>query len=332
MHTHMRHSLLSMPFSLSLLLFCSGPDGSTGLGSEIIEGVYPGQVTVGDHIRLYSMDTSACDSSFSLPGPGDTGFGVHHYNTTTTRIFVGDSAGDTAVGFIQYIIAPDTGASRFYADNDSLTHIVLKFYRDSGVPADIEIRRSRNGTRPLKPSDTAGCPVLDTLHFVLSDSTASVTISPDSADTAKSVFIHAIFAACTTTTKDSLYLKQLPTFEFIGTNITGGTKVRLSSRPQMIIRFNRNAADTSRTYSPYQYCYIASDPDSLRGDAWLSYAPKRTAVFSYEAAPLWSVLDTRRAQIVSAVFSLTGPAAGDTLRLRYLRDSSLLRKQIFHHR
>jgi len=61
----------------------------------------------------------------------------------------------------------------------------------------------------------------------------------------------------------------------------------------------------------------------------LSYASKRTAVFRYNADSLWSTIGTmdnqQNAQIVSAVFALKGPAAGDTLNVRYLLDSTLVR-------
>jgi len=61
----------------------------------------------------------------------------------------------------------------------------------------------------------------------------------------------------------------------------------------------------------------------------LSYASKRTAVFRYNADSLWSMIgamnNQQHAQILSAVFALKGPATGDTLNVRYLLDSTLVR-------
>ncbi|MBN2188280.1 MAG: hypothetical protein JW699_02410 [Chitinispirillaceae bacterium] len=323
MHLCKRRSLLTLPAVFCLTLVCSGLDDSTDLGAGVIEDVYPDQVTIGKHLRRF-MDSSLCDSSFSLPGQNDTGFGIH-YSMTNSFLVVGDSAGDTAAGFVRFGPLPDTGSTRFYDSSDVLTQIVLRFSRYHGDPAQIEIRHSQDSSCPSKPSDTAGCPVIGTLNFThidsASDTISEISLSPDSA------LARPIFTACTTTSKDTAYLNHLSVFGFISVSLDHGIKTRLKYFPQMVVNFRRKLPDTTRdtgltcSYYAYHHWYVAVD--SIRSGPAMSYAPKRTAVFRYTTASLWAAIDTERAQVVSAVFQLQGPDSADTADIQYFLLDSL---------
>jgi hypothetical protein len=323
MHQCTGRFLLTIPVVFCLTLVCSSLDDSTDLGAGVIEDAYPDRVDIGKHVRRF-IDSSLCDSSFSLPGSSDTGFGVHYY-LTNSFLVVGDSAGDTAAGFVRFDPLPDTGTTRFYDSSDVLTQIVLKFFRYQGDPAHIEIRHSQDSSRPSKPSDTAGCPVIGTLNFTdmdsATDTIGEIILSPVSA------LARSIFKACTTTTKDTSYCNHLPVFGFIATNLDHGIKTKLKYFPQMVVHFRRTTPDTTKDTvliyyaNLYHHWYIAVD--SVQGGPAMSYAPKRTAVFRYTTAPLWAAIDTERAQIVSAVFQLTGSDSADTADIRYFLLDSL---------
>jgi hypothetical protein len=123
-----------------------------------------------------------------------------------------------------------------------------------------------------------------------------------------------IFKACTTSTKDS----SAKIFDFIVANLDSGL-IRLNGIANLTVKFTRGSDTTSRykTYYSYFAYYLATDgnPDSLQRSPELSYAPKRTAVFRYNTAPLWAATDTQRAQIVSAVFQLQRPLDSDTVNV-----------------
>jgi hypothetical protein len=333
MHLRKRRCLLTVPVFLCSMLFCSGFDDSTDLGAGVIEEIHPGQVTIGKHIRQYSMDTSACDSALSLPGASDTGVGVVH-EVTGSFMTIGTKSDslstERAAGYVRFVCPPDTAASRTFASNDTLRKITVRFFRDITIdkdtqPCRIEVWSSDTLLRALNPNPALGDTIRDTMEFVkaLRDSNNHATI-PDSIEllpgSAKdTALVNKIFNACTTSTKNS----STTFFGFILTNLDSGV-IRFRGNADLIIKYKRGSDTTrSRIYSNSSY-YLATDgnPDSAQRIPVLSYPVRRTAVFRYDATTLWDTInhmtDQLHAQIVSAVFPLTGQNLGDTLNLRYL--------------
>lgn len=326
---HQRHFMragkqyyfLAVGISLLLSLFCSRLDDSTDLGGNVIEDIYPDKVTLGRHFREYTMDNAAVIRSFSLPGSGDPGFGVHA--ATGSSILVGMQGDQRAAGYVQFICTPDTGATRRNAKNDTMKSVVLRFVRDTNIPScRVAVWYSNIRSNALNPAssdvalDTMG--FLDTAHSNLKD---SVFHLPDS-------LTAMIFKACTTSNKDSArahYVRD--TFGFIISAVQCDSLVRLSGNPQMVIGFKRGTETTSRnvTYSSSNTSYYCAEdvaPDTLDTIPALRYASKRTAVFQYAMSEFWNttddLADPRNALTVSAVFPLRGPKDKDTLNLRYL--------------
>jgi hypothetical protein len=345
MHLRKRRCLLTVPVFLCSMLFCSGFDDSTDLGAGVIESIYPGQVTIGKHLRRYSMNTSECDSAFSLPGASDSGFVVHaataSYMTIGTK---SDSLStERAAGYVRFVCPPDTGSSRAFSVNDTLRKITVRFFRDITIdkdtqPCRIAVWSSDSLSRALNPDTALGDIIHDTVQFVKAsqDSNNHATI-PDSIELLPDTLTRAIFAACTTSSKNTSALF----FGFILTNLDSGV-IRFRENAEFTIQYTRSSdtgtvktAGRIRTYgSAYSSYYLATDgnPDSVQRIPVLSYPVKRTAVFRYDATALWDTVDAlinqqhaKTAQIVSAVFSLKGPATGDTLNLRYLLLDSLER-------
>jgi hypothetical protein len=326
MHKSQRRCLLIVPVLMCSLLSCSGLDDSTDLGAGVIEDVYPGRVTIEKHIREYRMDSSSCDTGFSLPGPGDTAFGIHW--VTDSNLVIGTQGNERAAAFVQF--TPDTASHKLYSANDTLRSIVIRFFCDSNsAPRNVMVWRSIDRLHALNPNAVNGDRILDTMGFT-GDSVAAV---PDSVVLGPGVLADTIFAACTTSVHDSATLALRPVIGFILTTLNASdTIMKFHGKPQISCTFKRGSTDTSITYgSSFILNYLATDgnPDSLQKIPVLSYATQRTAVFRYNADSLWSTIgamdNQHRAQIVSAVFALKGPAAGDTLNVRYLLNSTLVR-------
>jgi hypothetical protein len=337
MHSWTRHPLLTVPAFLCCMLVCSGFDDATDLGAGVIEEIYPGLVTIDNHLFRF-MDSSLCDSSFSLPDQSDTGFGVHKIeNEKIGYIVAGKHGEERAAGYVQLTCEPDTSSVRSFSPNDTLRKITIRFFRDitidtNTLPCRIAVWSSAFRSHALNPAPASGDTVRDTMLFVKapqdSNNTSwipdSIELVPGPAnDTAPLPLAHKIFKACTTSTKDS----SAKTFGFIVTNLDSGL-IRLYGTANLTVEFTHDS-DTTRCRN-YDSCiayYLATDGNSpsLQIIPKLSYASKRTAVFRYNAAPLWAAIDTERAQIVSAVFQLAGPDAGDTADIRYLLLDSLFR-------
>jgi hypothetical protein len=336
MHLCKRRSLLTLPAVFCLTLVCSNLEDSTDLGAGVIEDVYPDRVTIGKHLRQFSMDSSSCDSSFSLPGQNDTGFGVHP--VTGSHMIIGtksDSSGNAhAAGYMRFVCPADTARTRTFALNDTLRKIIVRFYRDITVdtntqPCRIAVWSSDTLLHALKPNSALGDTIRDTLQFVkaLQDSNNTSTI-PDSIELLPGLandtgrLANKIFKACTTSSINSSSLS----FCFILSNLDSGL-IRFKGNADFTIKYTRGS-DTSRSrtygsaYNTSYYIATDGDPDSLQERPELRYVSKRTAVYRYDATALWDTVNnmanTQHAQIISASFSLTGPSAGDTLNLRYL--------------
>jgi len=173
----------------------------------------------------------------------------------------------------------------------------------------------------LHPGDS----LLDTLDFTADTGTA-VPDSIDSLIIGPGPLTNTVFAACTTSVHSS------DTIGFILKTLNAADTIVRLNKPLLFVNFRRNARDTSLTYgSSFILTYQAADgnADSLQRTPELSYASQRTAVFRYSADSLWSTIgamnNQQHAQIVSAVFALKGPTAGDTLNVRYLLRSTLER-------
>ncbi len=315
---------LAAGISLGVLFSCSKfIDDSTDLGGNVIEDIYPDKVTLNKHFREYVMDSSALVSASSLPAPGDRMFGVHA--ATGSKMVMGIKDDERAAGYVQFVCTPDTGSTRRNAPNDTLKEVIIRFVRDTNFPSVCRIAAwySNDRSHALNPtsSDVAldTMSFLDTAHSNLKD---SIFHLPDS-------LTAMIFKACTTSNRDSArahYVRD--TFGFILSVISCDSLVRLNGNPQMAIRFRRGGTDSTDKYVTYGSLnvsyYYGEDitADSLDTIPALRYASKRTAVFHYDAVKLWEttsdMADPRRALFVSAIFSLQGPKAGDTLNVRYL--------------
>lgn len=318
MHKCPRRCLLTIPVLLCSILSCSGPDDSTGLGAGIIEEVYPGRVTIDKHIREYSMNSTSCDSSFSIPGPGDTAFGIHP--ASDSNLVIGAQGNERAAAYVRFVPRPDTASLRIYSINDSPTSIVVRFFCDSAAaPRNVVVEFSTDSSFEKNPGAANRDTLLGTMRFI-KDTNATVTDSV----VITGRFKDSIFASCTTTIKDSSKLAQRPVIGFIlMTQNASDPVLQFDRKPSVSVKFTRDSADTFITYfSNFKSFYLTDDgnPDSLQRIPALSYASKRTAVFRYSADSLWSTItamdNQEHAQILSAVFKLKG--YGDTLNLRYL--------------
>ena len=326
---HQRHFMLTskqyylLAFCISLLLLpsCSRLDDSTDLGGNVIEDIYPDKVTLGKHFREYVMDSAALANSFSLPGSGDPGFGVHE--ATGSSMLIGMQGDQRAAGYVQFICTPDTGATRRNEKNDTVKSVVLRFVRDTAVPScRVAVWYSNIPSHALNPDAANGDSILDTMEF-----TKDTVAVPDSV-VLPDPLAGMIFMACTTSNKDSArahYARD--TFGFIISVVQCDSLVRLNGNPQMVVRFKRGADTTGRnvTYGSSNTSYYCAEdiaPDTLDTIPALRYASKRTAVFQYDMSQLWNttddLADPRSALTVSAVFPLQGPQDKDTLTLRCL--------------
>ena len=304
--------------AMAAILSCSKTSETTSLGNDIIDDTYPNKMDMRKHFREYAMDTGALETSFSLPAPGDTGFGVHA--ALSNHIVVGGQGNERAYGFVQF--RTDTSSAitkRTYSTIDTVLSVSIIFARDSVKPGGkISVLSSLQ--HPVS-SDTGGSG-FDTLTFDHDTAHANVR---DTAVLAIAQLKDSIVKACTTTNQTTA--RSLPlNFGFILKNLDPSGLVFINGIPSLVVYYKNKGDTTTHTIttaadSSFYYAF-ETDNAASRGQPVLSYASKRTAVFKYDMKSLWQtasagLADTMRAEVVSAAFSMKNPDnATDTLHTR----------------
>ncbi len=311
--------LLSPLFIIIFLFISCSTNNSTDLGSSIIQNTYK-------HFRSFAMDSSMLDSMFTLPQPGDSGFGIHQ--VSGSQMVIGSDSGEYSAGFVRFPCLPDTAGSRRYNPlTDTLRSIVLRFWNDTALTAfSLQVWRSDFISHALAPSYNAGDYLLDSLQIAMKDTVNapdSVVLLPGSSGG----LAEAIFNACTTSsvaTATSPAFKD--TFSFIIANPNPSSGIlRMFGNPQLAVKFKRGSDTTPViNYGSIPY-YVAAEQNPGTLTPPLSYASKRTLVFAYDASKLWDSITLfpsgtgfTTPQIISAFDSLYRPGATDTISLRYL--------------
>ncbi len=320
MHKSGSFQWLSPLCSLIFLLFFCTTDNTTNLGNTIINNSYP-------HFRGYVMDSSDVDTAaFSLPRPGDSGFGIHE--VSGSQMLVGADSGEYAAGYVRFPCLPDTNSSRQYGSNDTLRSIVLRFWNDTATTSfPLQVWRSDVTLHADSPSAARGDILLDSLLILMNDTVNaldSIVLPPG----AFGGLADSIFHACTTSNKDlirSTVFKD--TFGFIIANPNPSAGIlRMYGNPQLAVKFKRGNDTTpvinyGSIHTSYDVAEVQS-PGSISQP--ISYASKKTLIFRYNATRLWASVGPDTSQIVSAFFPLFRPGAVDTISLRYLLLDSLV--------
>ena len=329
-HLFLRYAGLLL--STGGMLFCSKIGDTTSLGSDVINDGSPDKTLINKHFREYSMDSTALGSGpsipLSVPAVGDTGFGAHSVLSNgvvvTNNIFVGSQGNEQAFGFVQFMTdTSDSVLKRNISGVDSVLSVDIIFYRDSAAQACHVVVASSQ--KHPDWSGTDGTPLPGTMTFP--PDTAHINV-PDTIKLSDGQLKNDIFAACTTSSK--AIARSLPaSFGFILRNVDNSGLVRINGSSPAIVARYKKASDTTvyqivrLAHDSYYYAF-ETDHDVSQAQRSLSYASKRTAVFQYDMKKLWQtasagLVDTLRAEVVSAAFSTKGPdIAGDTLSVRFL--------------
>ena len=341
MHIRRQWVLLAVFIVATTQFFGCGFKDSTNLGEDFITDISPDLTNMNKHFKSYAGDTTSLVSQFSLPAPGDTGFGIHlaiSSQTTSGRIVLGDSAQTSSVGVVKFVISPDNPNSRIYAANDSLVSVKLQFTRIvTNKSAKIGIYTSRSWgqyyTSHLGSNDTTArtASPFDTLSFN-NDTTSSIDTVALFPSTDSSL-AYMVFAACTTATTDTAITKRPQTFGVILRNLDPTNLVSIYNAAQLIVKYHHGKDTATHVYSnsnpasnttPFHY-YVGTDGSSasLASQPAMGYAAKRTACFKYDLSALWDTCNagntnSARIQLNSAIFSVKGKKLGDTLNISYL--------------
>lgn len=262
----------------ALLPRCANLDDTTGLGGGVINNVDSNKVNLPAHFLKFNLDSTAVQNRFSVPGPGDSGFGRHL--VTGGTMVLGTSQGERAAGFVTFGCPPDTAKTRFFSNGDSLVSVAVRFSRDTTASRDpCMVAAARSMDDALNPGPTY-LP-LDTLRESGVDTVAIE----------RTALRDSIFRACTSTVKDSGgRMANLFSFSIIDIG-TSESLVRLAGNPLLIVTVKRDTSRVSKSYAAQSAWYIVKEnsPDSLQKLAApvSSYASKRTAVFKYDLTRLW---------------------------------------------
>jgi hypothetical protein len=324
MHKQTLLRYLALLLSTGGALFCSKIGDSTDLGSNILNDISPDKTSIGKHFRAYAMDTSGLEKRSSLPAAGDTGFGLH--GAYLSSMVMGIQADDTAVGYVEFAIQPDTTKYPLFSAKDTLIAMKLRFTRDTGNSRHpISVWHSKDRSIALNPSQPNDS-LLGSIAFPASGDTLNDTIT-----IVDSALTHAIFSACTTKCI-SADCQNAAKFGFILKNNDAGLAYLKGDAQILVTYWHNDSASEVNGYTSYG-SYKVRDANS--GDsAMLSYGPKRTAAFQYNINKLWHTADSGlapadsiRPEVVSASFSLKNPdSAGDSLNV-----SAVLWHELVHN-
>ncbi|MBN1129165.1 MAG: hypothetical protein JXA71_09270 [Chitinispirillaceae bacterium] len=303
-----------------MLLFCS-LDEQTAIGGGIINDVDPDKVNVGRHYREFLLDSTVLDTSYSLPGVGDAGFGVHE--VTKSVMVVGRKDREEAAGFVRFLCSSDTNRSKggrlFYQDDDSLVAVKLIFGRVSKgsdlPPFKMKVFSASTLNRVFEES---GQNSADTLTMADTSLLDSVTLPPGA-------LRDSIFRSCMAM-EDTSY--DGDTFGFGLLNVSRDTLYRLYSESSILkvsVRRRGDAGKTDTLSKPYKAVrayYVAREDSSevrtLQHQTVSSYASSRTAVYQYTASSLWHAMTDSVSgsvnNLISAVFVVRHPR-GETGQL-----------------
>jgi hypothetical protein len=316
-----------------LFSFCSKLGESTNLGGSIIDSVDAGKTDIDKHFHGLMLDSSYFQERFSVPRPGDTGFGYH--NVSSGNMFLGKANSEHSAGYIEVAFLRDSLAStRFFIGNDTLKSLKMIFACDSALQTQkFELFSVGKKEMALTPDQSH---MLDTISFKARGDTSQLdTIELfDALNTAsfKHLFCDSIFKACSTSTTDTL--KRRDTLRFAVVSQNDGI-VQLRGSCALLMSARRPGTDTtlrSKIFAASQAWYVVAEDngiaESLKDKPVSSFASKRTAVYKYRVDSLWGSMG-KQGVLLSAGFLIPNKTK-DTLNVQCIvrpsveRDGTLL--------
>jgi len=301
---------VSILLSITLLLFCSRFDETTGLGKDIIQDIDPSLTNVNQNFK--SLDSMIVVSAFSIPDQNGSDFGIHR-----SSISVGMKDNVTASGFIEYKADWDiinkfgigiTDTTTFEIDSISLqVYTYNNTGENAGIPAKLDLYACINADSLSRTPLARQFPIAslylseDSTHYYGSTNSPTMLASIEN-------FISSIKAQlkiCDTDSCKDLLKTQLRFYLF---SDDSNSVAHLSTEPTMKF-FARKGLDSIRvSITPSYTNYVATDHniDSISKIPVSSFATQRTAVFKLDISNLWKNLELFRSfRILSAGFSVT---------------------------
>lgn len=325
-----RYSAAVISLGILFFCFCSKLGESTDLGSGVIDSGDPGKTSIDNYFHPLLLDSTYCIERFSVPFPGDTGFGRHSI-PNDSDLYIGAINNEYSAGYFEILIARDTSAaSFFFIPRDTLSSLQCIFSRDD-VPSagsfDLFVVDGRD--EALSPDTSKK---LATISFGDSSGKYDTVEIFDtiSANAFRRSFRDSIFKACTTLTTDSTRKMDTLRFAMIKTN---GTIDSLKGTCNMVLTARRLLDSAHRDSTLKVKAYASSNArifvrengkaDSLRALPISSFLSKRTAVFNFSIDSLWRSIGGERVMI-TAGFLLTNPTDDEPLLVRCILKPEIL--------
>jgi hypothetical protein len=290
-----RYGVAGLFIGSLLFCFCANLDDSTSLGSGVINTVDPGKTDIDRYFHGFSLDSSYFKESFSVPFPGDTGFGYHY---VSGKMFIGEANNEHSAGYIEVVFNRDSlASSRIFVGGDTLKSVKMIFAHDH-VPSVTALQFDvYNVDKRNKPFDTVPGRKLGAMTFNDIDTNSNidtVELFDTAAGSFRHLFCDSIFYACSTSTLDTLQRKDTLRFAVIN---RGAALDSVHSACTIILSARRSSSgpDSSRVKvlsSSFASYVVAEDGDPalLKGLPLSSFASKRTALYKYRVDSLWSAM------------------------------------------